>query len=46
MPLTKKNLWFAIGDLIEEIERGLAQARLYFWRKGTTLHIKEHRPQG
>lgn len=48
MPLTKLNPWFAIGDLIQQIERGLTQARLYFWRKGTAryLECKKHRPQG
>lgn len=41
MPLTKKNLWFAIGDLIEEIEHALTKLRMYFHRKGVAEHLKK-----
>lgn len=36
----KINIWFAIGDSIQKVERGLAQVRLYLWRKGVDLHYK------
>lgn len=37
----RRNVWFAIGDTIQVIERGLIQVRLYVWRKGVAAHTNK-----
>lgn len=37
----EQKFWFAIGDAIQCVERGLTQIRLYVWRKGVSAHTKD-----